>query len=63
MRFIKLNVFVSQTMELLEIASESITQARKDFDQLSKLDVNTARAVLCEDAFRTVPKTDFPFNP
>lgn len=44
------------------MASESITQARKDFDQLSKLDVNTARVVHCEDAFRTVLKAGPPFN-
>jgi hypothetical protein len=50
----KLTVFASQMLELLEVASESITQARKDFDQLSKLDVNTARVVLCEEAYRTV---------
>ncbi|KAH0610820.1 uncharacterized protein H6S33_011247 [Morchella sextelata] len=41
-----------ETLELLELASESIAQARKDFDQLGKLDEETSRTVLCEDAFK-----------
>ncbi|KAG0634665.1 Mak10 subunit, NatC N-terminal acetyltransferase-domain-containing protein [Tuber brumale] len=42
-----------ETSELLEMASESATDARKNFDQLCKLDARTARAVLCEERYRT----------
>lgn len=36
------------------MASSSVNEAKKIFDRLSKLAVRTARAVLCEEAYRTV---------
>ncbi|PWW74816.1 Mak10-domain-containing protein [Tuber magnatum] len=42
----------TETSELLEMASESATDAKKNFDQLCKLDARTARVVLCEERYR-----------